>query len=101
MSVILRERDQDGEELERYAKRPRMDGENVAASEDQQTWDHVLPPSHSLLGVPLPQVKPGHATQFLETDVGISEYIGKGEAKIGGIIKQRYVNTPDFREGRG
>ncbi|KAJ2920101.1 hypothetical protein MD484_g348, partial [Candolleomyces efflorescens] len=96
--IILRERDQDDGDAERYAKRLKTDSthesELVAQEEGQSqpTWDHVLPPSHSLLGVPLPEVKPNSAINFLETDVGISEYIGRGEAKIEGIIKQRFTD---------
>ncbi|RXW24609.1 hypothetical protein EST38_g1263 [Candolleomyces aberdarensis] len=96
--IILRERDQDDGDAERYAKRFKTDNtvesEPVVQEEGQSqpAWDHVLPPSHSLLGVPLPEVKPNAAVKFLETDVGISEYIGRGEAKIEGIIKQRFTD---------
>lgn len=94
--VIIRERDQDQEDAERYAKRQKTDETDVSIpvlqeveAEQKPAWDHVLPPSHSLLGVPLPEAKPNAAINFLERDVGISEYIGSGEAKIEGIIKQR------------
>ena len=53
------------------------------------TAEHVLPPSHALLGIPLPVAKEGQPLNFLEANVGISEYIGRGDAKVEGIIKQR------------
>jgi len=84
-SIIIHEREQDEEELERYSKKQKLDSDHVA--EDIG----ILPPSHVLLGVPAPKVDIGKPTNFLETDVGISEYIGRGEAKVEGIIKQRSV----------
>lgn len=101
MSTVIRERDQPEEDADRYAKRAKTDDNDVElpvlqefqAEEPMITsgpvWDHVLPPSHSLLGLALPETKPDEAMNFLETDVGISEYIGRGDAKIEGIIKQR------------
>jgi tRNA pseudouridine13 synthase len=83
-SNILREREQDDDDLERYSKRPKLDNTSPEPS-------HILPPSHALLGIPLPQAQPSGAINFLETNVGISEYVGRESAKIQGIIKQRYV----------
>ena len=102
-TVILRERDQDDDEIDRYTKRPKLDEPDnidlpIVGEESQPSWDHVLPPSHALLGVPLPEAKEGGAIQFLESDVGISEYIGRGEAKIEGIIKQRFVSMSIVQE---
>lgn len=89
-SLVIREREQDDADLERYAKRVKTDGEEPAQEEPStDAAEHILPPSHALLGIPLPVSEPGKALNFLEIDVGISEYIGRGEAKVEGIIKQR------------
>ena len=108
-SSTIREREQDLEDAERYSKRLKTNDndENAApapeplvlnepATAQEQTSEisfendpHVLPPSHALLGIPLPVKSEEGALNFLETDVGISEYIGRGEAKVEGIIKQR------------
>jgi len=92
-STVIHEREQDDSDIERYSKRARLDtSANDAGMEvDGPVWDSILPPSHSLLGIPVPVAKEGSALNFLEADVGISEYIGRGEAKVEGIIKQRYV----------
>ena len=97
-SNIIREREQEDEDLERYTKRPKLSPETDANT----TWEttenqHVLPPSHALLGIPLPTAREGGALNFLEANVGISEYIGRGGAKIEGIIKQRCVQYPFSR----
>jgi len=89
-------RENDGENLHGDSKRPRIEEEKDAIKISDQTektseHEHILPPSHSLLGVPLPVAVQGRAINFRETDVGISEYVGKGVSKIEGIIKQRYV----------
>jgi tRNA pseudouridine13 synthase len=101
-SLIVREREQDDGDIERYSKRTRIDGPDASISAStgnlnvppQTTSDplepeHILPPSHSLLGIPLPVQRDDAPMVFLETDVGISEYIGRGVPKIEGIIKQR------------
>jgi tRNA pseudouridine13 synthase len=50
----------------------------------------VLPPSHSLLSAPRDAVNSeGPELRVMETDVGISEYVGHDIPKIDGIIKQR------------
>lgn len=105
------ELDLDEEDIQRYAKRPKLDSgtgttEVIVLTEQDNVvntttvtphndaevrkQDHVLPPSHALLGIPLPEVKSGVPVVFLETDVGISEYVSKGIGKIEGIIKQRW-----------
>ena len=76
--IIVHEREQDDADAERYSKRRKVELEG-----------QVLPPSHKLLGLPAPTAKEGEQVNFLETDVGISEYIGKDVGKIEGIIKQR------------
>lgn len=50
----------------------------------------LLPPSHSLLGVTR-RGEPDEDgfTQMLETDVGISEYVGRDIPPIHAVIKQR------------
>lgn len=80
MPLVFRERDQD-EEPEPASKRAKIDA--ISDSE------HILPPSHSLLGIPFPVATDGGAMNFVEANVGISEYIGQGISKIEGIIKQR------------
>lgn len=52
--------------------------------------ESVLPPSHSLLGIPLPAAPPGQPINFTEANVGISEYVAKDAPKVEAIIKQRY-----------
>lgn len=92
MSVI-RERDLDDIDVERYSKRTKLgdSSEHSGSNTDGELVDasgQILPPSHALLGVPLPVAQDGHIN-LLETDVGISEYIGRDVSKIEGIIKQR------------
>lgn len=94
-SHVVHEREQDDADIERYSKRYKVDNnvqESVvdipSTSSSTQTTEHILPPSHALLGIPLPDASP---LNFLEADVGISEYIGREEAKIEGIIKQRFA----------
>ena len=50
----------------------------------------LLPPSHALLGVAR-QGEPDEDgfIQMFETDVGISEYVGRDIPPIGAVIKQR------------
>ncbi|KAF9008970.1 pseudouridine synthase [Cyathus striatus] len=96
-STIVHEREQDDEDVERYSKRTKTDFSAPEPSTESTestatTHDHVLPPSHALLGIPLPEQKKDGPLNFMETDVGISEYIGRGDAKIHGIIKQRFTD---------
>ena len=97
-SSIVHEREQDEGDVERSAKRTRLDepqGEDIPSGKSIETNSlgsenqSVLPPSHALLGVPLPAIHEGTGVTFMEADVGISEYIGRGVPKIEGIIKQR------------
>ncbi len=92
-SIVLREREQDEDDLERYGKRLKLDRDATTDVKPPETQehDHILPPSHALLGIPLPEATPAGAVNFLETNVGISEYVGRESAKVQGIIKQRYV----------
>lgn len=72
---------------------------NIADIEDQEDIDvdakddepeTLLPPSHALLNTKTPVYgSDGSMQQIVETDVGISEYIGFDVPKIEGIIKQR------------
>ena len=56
--------------------------------------ESMLPPSHAMLNAPPPVYGPdGAMQQIMETDVGISEYIGFDVPKIEGIIKQRCVRS--------
>lgn len=91
-SVVLHEREQDEEDLERYSKRQKLDEDTKPDAKSlEQEHNHILPPSHALLGIPLPEATSSGAINFLETNVGISEYVGRESAKIQGIIKQRCV----------
>jgi tRNA pseudouridine13 synthase len=95
-ALTVHEREQNDEDVERYSKRSRIDGADTSVGKTppppkDPPSEHILPPSHALLGIPLP-VQPDDAPMnFLETDVGISEYIGRGVPKIEGIIKQRFA----------
>jgi len=96
-SHLVHEREQDGADIERYSKRFKVhsdvqefSGDDISMSSSTQTTEHILPPSHALLGIPLPDTFP---LNFLEANVGISEYIGREEAKIEGIIKQRLATS--------
>jgi len=97
MPILIHEHEQDDHDVERYTKRIKLaeeeqeSGSHVNAN--PSTTEHVLPASHTLLGLPLPSAKEGEPLNFREPDVGISEYIGRGEARIEGIIKQRLVNA--------
>lgn len=100
MSTSVRERENDDPDFERDSKRPKIEAnpgggeeeENPEQAEQVEEKPHILPPSHSLLGIALPAVEEGRAVNFLEGDVGISEYVGRGVSKIEGIIKQRSVS---------
>ncbi|KAF8351365.1 pseudouridine synthase [Amanita rubescens] len=54
--------------------------------------ESVLPPSHSLLGIPLPVAPSGQPINFTEADVGISEYVATDIPKVEAIIKQRFTD---------
>ncbi|KAF5390713.1 hypothetical protein D9757_002685 [Collybiopsis confluens] len=86
----VRERENDADDLEREFKRPKVEPE--AKGQMETNTENLLPPSHSLLGVPAPPSAAGRAINFLETDVGISQYVGQGVSKIEGIIKQRFTD---------
>lgn len=88
MSIVIHEREQDDGDVERYTKRAKL-YEDVSSVDSSLA--RMLPPSHSLLGLRLPVITEGQPLKFHEPDVGISEYIGRGDAKIEGIIKQRLV----------
>lgn len=95
-SVILHEREQDEEVLERHSKRQKLDTYSDTAEKPASghtEHDHILPPSHALLGIALPEATSSGALNFLETNVGISEYVGRESAKVQGIIKQRCALT--------
>ena len=63
-----------------------------AAPAGQKPVESLLPPSHALLGAPSPVYTPdGSMQRIMETDVGISEYVGHDVPQIQGIIKQRYA----------
>jgi tRNA pseudouridine13 synthase len=94
-AITIHEREQDQEDFERYSKRPKLSEE--ASRNTTLSWNnghnHILPLSHALLGVPLPEATPTGAINFSEKNVGISEYVGRESARVQGIIKQRYVSV--------
>ena len=111
LSSVIHEREQDDADLERYTKRSKTDTETkedqtkddqaaTTQNNDNEEAEHILPASHALLGIPLPVRKERSALNILEKDVGISEYIGRGEAKVEGIIKQRLVCSPQPEKKR-
>ncbi|KAF5363345.1 hypothetical protein D9756_000469 [Leucocoprinus leucothites] len=93
-STTQREHEQDEEDLERYKKRVKLDDDatGISSPSNADEHSHILPPSHALLGTSLPETTEGGAIKFLETNVGISEYVGRESAKIQGIIKQRFTD---------
>lgn len=81
------------------ADQPPTKRQKIYDSQPQNSTEVVkvplLPPSHALLGVS----QPGEAdedgfTQMLETDVGISEYVGRDIPPIQAVIKQRCACVP-------
>lgn len=102
-----RSREPDEEDASRSPKRTKLSAEPVIvdlqdvemdeapapANETAATAEgpeNLLPPSHSLLGLPPPACTPdGSMVCVMESDVGISEYVGHDVPKIEGIIKQR------------
>jgi tRNA pseudouridine13 synthase len=102
MSAV-REREED-DIPGRSPKRPRtvdemdMDATTAAAALPAATEDaakpaasSVLPPSHTLLSAPRHVGSTeGPELRIMETDVGISEYVGHDIPPIQGIIKQRW-----------
>src|SRR6266545_3886223 len=100
MPIVIHEREQDDRDVERYTKRIKLAEEEQESGSHMNVinpnpsiTEHVLPPSHTLLELPLPLAKEGEPLHFREPEFGISEYIGRGEAKIEGIIKQRLVDA--------
>jgi tRNA pseudouridine13 synthase len=99
-----REREED-EIAEPAAKRTRLESEEDGFQSKTDPTDakneaintaqpslNVLPPSHALLSAPSHSGSTeGSDLRILETDVGISEYVGHDIPKIEGIIKQRFV----------
>jgi tRNA pseudouridine13 synthase len=102
MSSSVRARDDEGES-ERTPKRKKVDDadavvfseadvvENTQLNEIPLLQKNPLPPSHALLGVPPLDMSESPFFRLSESDVGISEYIGRDVSKIDGIIKQRYL----------
>ena len=94
---------QDANEVHPADADPAVAVVNIADLEEQDNMDvdaadagpeSLLPPSHALLSTKPPVYGPdGSMQQIMETDVGISEYIGFDVPKIEGIIKQRCVTV--------
>ena len=69
---------------------PPTDTMSVDVSEPEKQAESMLPPSHALLGAPPPlYTTDGSMQRIMETDVGISQYIGSDVPQVSGIIKQR------------
>lgn len=76
------------------AEQPLTKRQKTSDSQPQDSTEVVkaplLPPSHTLLGVtPQGEADENGFIQMLETDVGISEYVGRDIPPIGAVIKQR------------
>ena len=70
-------------------KRLKIDGHQAPAT-SEVVKAPLLPPSHALLGITRDEGPDGDGfTQMLETDVGISEYVGRDIPPIQAVIKQR------------
>lgn len=70
-------------------KRLKLDNPQVPTTSDAVKAP-LLPPSHALLGITRDEEPDGDGfTQMLETDVGISEYVGRDIPPIQAVIKQR------------
>jgi tRNA pseudouridine13 synthase len=102
MSVV-RKHESDEIHTEPLHKRLRLD-EGEAIEGEELAGDGtvpavgggLLPPSHSLLDVPLREESSDAFFRLSESDVGISEYVGRDVPKIAGIIKQRHVQYVIF-----
>jgi len=65
-------------------------GDDQALATSEVVKAPLLPPSHALLGITRGGEPDGDGfTQMLETDVGISEYVGRDIPPIQAVIKQR------------
>ena len=70
-------------------KRPKLDN-HQAQNPSEVVKAPLLPPSHALLGITKDGEPDGDGfMQMLETDVGISEYVGRDIPPIQAVIKQR------------
>lgn len=76
-------------------KRQKLDVHQTQSS-SEVVMAPLLPPSHALLGITRDGEPGGDGfTQMLETDVGISEYVGRDIPPIQAVIKQRYDGTSE------
>jgi tRNA pseudouridine13 synthase len=74
------------------SEEPQADSLEPAVQPEETPPTRILPPSHALLVAPRhADSSEGSDPRILETDVGISEYVGRDIPKIEGIIKQRCV----------
>jgi hypothetical protein len=74
------------------SKRRRLDSEPpvIESTRAEERKIPLLPQSHALLGISsIEEPGPDGTRQIMETDVGISAYVGRDVNKIEGIIKQR------------
>jgi len=69
-------------------KRQKLD-DDKAQNPSEVVKAPLLPPSHALLGITRGKPDGDGFTQMLETDVGISEYVGQDIPPIQAVIKQR------------
>ncbi|GBE79670.1 pseudouridine synthase [Sparassis latifolia] len=72
---------------------PRDTTDQTVPSALKSDVESLLPPSHAFLGAPAPvYTEDGSMQRIMETDVGISEYVGHDVPQIEGIIKQRFTD---------
>ena len=84
-----RGREYEDTDVARHPKRAKIEREQVVAPPPLTHGERHLPPSHALLGIPLPDSSGGVLPRLSEHDVGISEYIDRKIPGIEGVIKQR------------
>ena len=91
-TILHRSRDDDAPAADHPpTKRQRLDDHQVPTT-SEVVKAPLLPPSHALLGITKDGEPDGNGfTQMLETDVGISEYVGRDIPSIQAVIKQRCV----------
>lgn len=95
-TTALRPREDDTPAVEEPPTKRQKLSVNQAQGPSEVVKAPLLPPSHALLGITSDREPDGDGfTQMLETDVGISEYVGRDITPIRAVIKQRcarYLN---------
>jgi hypothetical protein len=89
-TTTLRSREDDTPAVEEPPTKRQKLSDNQAQGPSEVVKAPLLPPSHALLGITRDREPDGDGfTQMLETDVGISEYVGRDITPIRAVIKQR------------